>query len=125
MCTYFLVGETMEWTSKAVHTSGKGEVGVTQGGSHQVDGVGRHVATFVVAVDCQVQPHEFDELGVVVAQHLGEVVTPILGGVDGSDSRSVPVGVTVDGGGDDWQFGDQVHGVFVGVLPVFGLVHTA
>ena len=31
-----------------------------------------------------VKPHELGEHGVLVADHLGEVVGPILGGVDGA-----------------------------------------
>lgn len=87
-------------------------------------GVGRHVATLVVAVDGQVQSHQFNELGIVITQHLGKVIRPIFGGVNGSNARSVFVRVSVDSGGDHGQSGDQIHRVLIHVLPVFGLMHA-
>jgi len=60
-------------------------------------------------VNGKVQPHELGELGVVVAQHSDEVRGPVEVGIDRTDPLSFTVRVTVDGGGDDGQFGDQVH----------------
>jgi hypothetical protein len=73
-------------------------------------------------VDREIETHEFGELLVVIAQHASEVGGPIELWVDGSNALAVTVGVTVDGGSDDWQFGDQVHAVFVDVFPVLALV---
>lgn len=75
-------------------------------------------------VDGEIQAHELGELFVIVAQHASEVGGPIELWVDGADSLAVTVGVAVDGGGDDWQLGDQVHAVFVDVFPVLALVNT-
>lgn len=38
------------------------------------------------------------------------------------DELRVVIFVSVDGGADEWQFGQQVHGVFKVVVPVFGLI---
>lgn len=67
-------------------------------------------------MDCKIQSHELDKLLTVKAEHLSKVPTPILGGVDGSHSLAVLVGVAVNCGSDYWQLGDQVHGVFIGML---------
>lgn len=81
-----------------------------------MNGVGRYVATFVITVNSEVESHELDEFGIVITQHCGEVVAPVLGGVDGTDARAVLVGVAVDGGCYDGQLGDEVNGVFIYVL---------
>lgn len=48
---HLLVGEAVEGAGKPVHAGGKGEVGVGESAPHQVAGVGRDVASLVVAVD--------------------------------------------------------------------------
>lgn len=45
-----LIGQAMQRTSKAIHGSAEGQVGVRQGAAHQVAGVGADVASFMVAV---------------------------------------------------------------------------
>lgn len=67
-------------------------------------------------VDGEVQPHQLGELGLTVAQHVGEVVGPVQVGVDGADAAAFAVQVAVDLGGDARQLGDQVHGVLVDKL---------
>lgn len=67
-------------------------------------------------VDGEVQPHQLGELGLAVAQHVGEVVGPVQVGVDGADAAAFAVQVAVDLGGDAGQLGDQVHGVLVNKL---------
>lgn len=69
-----------------------------------------------VPVDGEVEPHQLDELGVGVAQHVGEVVGPVKVGVDGPDAAALTVQVAVNLGGDARQLGDQVHGVLVDKL---------
>jgi len=121
---HFLVGETVEWAGETVHGGREREVWIGQGGADQVGGMGGYVASFVVGVDGQVQPHQFSELLVVVSDHIGEVFTPIGVLVNNSESSTVSVKVVVDLGGNGWKLGDQVHGVFEGVFPVFRLVGT-
>jgi hypothetical protein len=75
-------------------------------------------------VDGEIETHEFGESLVVVAQHASEVGGPIEFWVDGSDAFSVTVSVAIDGGSDDWQFGNQIHAVFVDIFPVLALVDT-
>ena len=75
-------------------------------------------------VNGKVQPHEFCEFHVLVAQHSCEVGGPVLLGVDGAYAGSISVQVAVDNGRNGRQFGNKVHGVFVYVLPVKSLVHT-
>ena len=76
-------------------------------------------------MDGEVQTHEFGELFVVrVTQHASEVGRPIEFWVDGSNALTITVCIAVNGGSDDWKFSNQVHAVFVGMLPVFALVNT-
>lgn len=64
-------------------------------------------------MDGEVEPHQLSELGVAVAQHVGEVVGPVQVGVDGADTAAFAVQVAVNLGGDAGQLGDQVHGVLI------------
>ena len=73
-------------------------------------------------MDGEVEPHEFGEHWVLVPDHFCEVVGPILLWVDGAGGGSLLEEVVVDGGGHHRQLGNQVHRVFVGGLPVLGLV---
>ena len=75
-------------------------------------------------MDGEVEPHELSEHWVLVADHLGEVVRPVLGRVDGAGGSTVPVQVVVDGGGHHGQLGDHVHGVLESGVPVLGLVNS-
>lgn len=74
-------------------------------------------------VNCKVQAHQFCELWIVKAQHFGVVGRPIQIRVDRTDFTILEC-VTVDGGCNDWQFGNQIHAVFIGGIPIFGLVYT-
>ena len=67
-------------------------------------------------VNGEVEPHQLSELGIAVAQHVGEVVGPVQVGVDGSDAAALTVQVAVDLGCDAGQLGDQVHGVLIDKL---------
>lgn len=67
-------------------------------------------------MDGEVQPHQLGELGLAVAQHVGEVVGPVQVGVDGTDAAAFAVQVAVDLSGDAGQLGDQVHRVLVDKL---------
>lgn len=118
----FLVGETVEWAGETVHGGGEGEVWVGEGRTNQMTGVRADVATFMIGMNGQVQPHQFSELFVIVPDHIGKILGPIGIWVDNSESGSVSVEVVVDLGGHTWKFGDQVHGVLERVFPVFGFV---
>lgn len=49
VCTH-LVGESMQRTSKSIHGSTEGQVGIRQGTPHQVACVCTDVTTFMIAV---------------------------------------------------------------------------
>lgn len=114
-------------------------------------GVGGYVATFVVTeiwnrdivivwrlkkqrrgergrgdlpVDGEVQAHEFGQFGVVESKHFGVIGRPIQFRIDRTDSLTALICVAVDGGGNDWQLGNQVNAVFVSGIPVLGFVDT-
>ena len=67
-------------------------------------------------VDGEVEPHELCEHWVLVSDHLGEVVAPVLLGVDGARALALLEQVVVDGGGHNGELGNQVHGVLEGRL---------
>lgn len=90
---HLLVGQAVERSGEAVHTGGEREVGIGQGRADEVGRVGRYVAALVVRVDGQVEPHELDELGIVVAEHRREVVRPVLARVHGADALAALVDV--------------------------------
>lgn len=45
-----LIGQTMQRTSETIHRSAEGQIGVRQGATHQVAGVGTDIAAFMVTV---------------------------------------------------------------------------
>lgn len=121
---HFLVGETVERSSKTVETSGKREVRRAESGTDQVGGVGADVATLVVSVDGEVQTHQLDEVLVVSETELvGQVVGVVLVFLNGGDT-AILVDIAVDLGGNGGELGNEVHGVLEGVLPVLGLLHA-
>lgn len=67
-------------------------------------------------VDGEVEPHQLGELGVTVAQHVGEIMGPVQVGVDGADAAAFTVKVAVDLSSNAGQLGNQVHGVFIDEL---------
>lgn len=70
----------------------------------------------VAPVDGKVKPHQFSELGIAVAQHVGEVVGPVQVWVDGSNTAALTIQVAVDLCSNAGQLGNQVHGVFIDKL---------
>jgi len=117
----FLVGKTVQRTSKTVHTGSEGQVGVRQSRTDQADSVGRDVTTLVIAVDDQVQAHQVVELSVVEAQQASEVSAVVQLGVVSGD-LAVLVGVSVDASSNLGESGENVQGVFEGRVPVLGLL---
>ena len=88
-------------------------------------GVGADVAAFVVRVDGEVEAHELDEVLVVgEAELVRQVVAVVFVFLHGRHF-AVFEDVAVDARGDGGEFGDGVHAVFEGVLPVLRLLHAA
>ena len=129
----------MEGTSQTVQGSGKGKVWVGKGRANQVGGVGRDVATFVVAkisflrkgayvsdirVDGEVKSHEFNELGVVESDHVTVVGGPIETRVGGWKVSVLTVKVVENLSGDGRKVGNAVHAIFIDIFPVGGFVNT-
>lgn len=86
--------------------------------------VGADVATLVVGVDGQVQPHELNEVLVAgEAKLVGQVVGVVLVLLDGGN-LAVLEDIAVDAGGNGGELGNEVHGVLEGVLPVLRFRNT-
>ena len=119
---HLLVGQSVQRPGQTAHSGGEGQVRVGESGADQVSGVSGDVAAFVIAVNGQVQPHQFGEHRVLVIDHVGEVEGPILVGIDGRGVLAFAVQVVVNGGRHDRQFSDQVHGVLEDGLPVSALM---
>eukprot|EP00160_Parvularia_atlantis_P013015 Unigene2679_Nuclearia_a/m.8289 Unigene2679_Nuclearia_a/g.8289 ORF Unigene2679_Nuclearia_a/g.8289 Unigene2679_Nuclearia_a/m.8289 type:complete len:374 (+) Unigene2679_Nuclearia_a:476-1597(+) len=118
---HLLVGEAVQRTGEAVEARSERDVRVRQGRADEMRRVGRDVAALVRRMDDEVQAHELDELGLVVAELDGERLAPVRAGL-GRDDAAVLVGVAVDARGDVRQLGQQVHRVLVRRLPVLVLV---
>ncbi|KAL7546214.1 hypothetical protein ACHAWF_009554, partial [Thalassiosira exigua] len=117
-----LVREAVEGTGQRVEARGVREVRIREGGSHEVGGVRRGVASLVIGVDAEVEAHELVEAGVVVPEHPGEISGVVEGGVLGDDA--VEVDVAVDGGGDLGDDREDVEDVLERVLVVLVLGHA-
>lgn len=64
-------------------------------------------------MDGEIESHELSELGIIVAQHVGEIVRPIQVGIDGSNAAALTVQVAVDLSRHTGKLGNQVHGVLI------------
>jgi len=71
--------------------------------------MGTHIASFMITVNCKVQSHEFCKLCIIIAQHVTEVLTPILAAIDGANTLTITVCVAVDGCCYDRQFRYEIH----------------
>src|SRR5690606_11886680 len=119
----FLVGQAMQRPGERSHAARKREIGVAQGGAHQVGSVRRSVTAFVVGVNGQVQAHQVHEVVARNTQHVGEVGAPVQVDI-GTDMVALVVGAAVDIGGQAGQARDEVHGILVGGVPVFFFTHA-
>lgn len=117
----FLVGKSVQGSSKAVHGSGEGKVRISESRSDEMASMRRDVSALVIRVDGKISSDAFLHLVLVESQHVGEVASPIKGMIR-VDESAIVVLVPVDGGADVGQFGQQIHGILEVVLPVFGLV---
>lgn len=87
-------------------------------------GVGTDVATLVIGVDREIQPHKFKEFFVLgEAELVREVETVILILLHRRD-LTVLVNVTIDTSSDGGELGDEIHRILEGMAPVFGLRHA-
>lgn len=120
----FLIGKTVERTSKTVETSSDREHGGAESRTNQVSSVCADVATLVVGVDGEVESHQFDEVVVLAETELvGEIERVILVFLDRGNLSTLE-DVLVDSGSNCGELGNQVHGILEGVAPVFGLLHS-
>lgn len=114
----------MERTSQAVETSSKREHGRAQSTANEVGSVGTDVSTLVIGVDGEVQAHKLNKVIVVtVAELVSQVEGVVLVLLDRGDF-AVLEDIAVDLGRNGGELGNEIHGVFVGVVPVVLLVDT-
>src|SRR5271170_4417868 len=120
----FLIRKSMKRSGKTIQPSRKRQHWTRQCRPDKMCSMSRNIPSFMIGMDGQIQSHEFDELFVfTVAHQMGEIVSVIFTLVDGLEF-AVFVDVTVDAGGDGGEFGDEGHGVFKDIFPVFLLVDT-
>ena len=92
----FLVSETMERSSESVNTGRERKVRIGESRSNQVSGVSGNISSLVITkqtkvnkinnylrMDGDVKSHEFVELRVVEAKHIGIVSTIVEGSISG------------------------------------------
>jgi len=89
-----------------------------------VRGVCRHVATFVVSVDAEIELHQPLEALVGVARPVAEVVGQADIGVDLEDFVALPLVGVVDERAQGKRLRNQIQTVFQHLLPEHLLVHT-
>mmetsp|Transcript_9447 Transcript_9447/g.18075 ORF Transcript_9447/g.18075 Transcript_9447/m.18075 type:complete len:225 (-) Transcript_9447:497-1171(-) len=112
----FLIGQTVERTGQGIQTSGIRQVGIRQGGADQVRRVRRSIATLMIGVNAQVQPHEFVKGRVIVPQHARKVTTVIQTGILGYNT--IKVDVAINNGGQFGQLGNDIQDIFQHVFMV-------
>mmetsp|Transcript_22133 Transcript_22133/g.55817 ORF Transcript_22133/g.55817 Transcript_22133/m.55817 type:complete len:233 (-) Transcript_22133:113-811(-) len=120
---HLLVREAVEGSGEAVHRSREREIRVRKGAADQVARVSGHVATLVVRVDREVEPHELHKLGVREAKHVDKVlghVAVILAGQNVAVLEDIAVNESCDAG----KAGDASEHVLIGVHPVLRLLHA-
>mmetsp|Transcript_49254 Transcript_49254/g.159651 ORF Transcript_49254/g.159651 Transcript_49254/m.159651 type:complete len:241 (-) Transcript_49254:297-1019(-) len=120
----------MQRSGERVHGGGEGEVGIGEGRSDEVAGVRRGVSALVVRVDGDVQPHKLVEAFVarkLITEHVAKVGGVVEAGVvlihlGPRPSPLWVVGAAEDQCADLRHPGEEVHHVFVHVVPVESLV---
>lgn len=86
--------------------------------------MGTDISTLVIGVDGQVQAHKLNKVIVVtVAELVSQVEGVVLVLLDRSD-LAVLEDIAVDLGRNGGELGNEIHGVFVGVVPVVLLADT-
>lgn len=112
----------MKRTGKTVKTSSQREVRRAESTADKVSGVSAHVTTLVIRVDGQVETHQLNKVLVVAKSELVSQVESIVLVLLNSSDFAVLEYVAVNARSDRGKLGDEVHGVFESVLPVFLLV---
>eukprot|EP00732_Lithocolla_globosa_P004673 Lithocolla_globosa_v1_NODE_4430_length_1436_cov_629.953657.p2 type:complete len:138 gc:universal NODE_4430_length_1436_cov_629.953657:583-996(+) len=84
-------------------------------------GVSGHIAALVCGVDGQVQTHQLLDFMRVEAQLFAEITSPVTAAVKFRQD-TILVNVAENAGSHNRQLGQQIHAVFVHVIPVLGLV---
>lgn len=138
----FLVGQSVEGTSKTVQTSSKGEHRGAESRSDQVGGVSRNITTllrdisvgsfgewsreitYVIRMDNKVQPHQIDEILVPTKAELVRQVVTVVLVLFNRRNLSIFEDIAVDFGSNGGELGNKVHGVLESVTPVFLLINT-
>jgi hypothetical protein len=79
----------------------------------------------VVGVDNQIKTHQIGKSAIAAeSEHVG-VVGRVIELWVVVDLLSIVVDVSVDARGNDVDLGDDIHGIFVGGIPVLVLGHTS
>eukprot|EP00963_Diacronema_lutheri_P011688 scaffold1431_cov346-Pavlova_lutheri.AAC.33 len=122
---HLLVRQTVQGAGQAIQARREGEVGVAQGAPDQVACMGADVPSFMIRMDGLIQAHEFPGLLVFVTHHARVIGCPVQGGIWSGAHRGLSAVVApVDVSSDFRQLRNEVHGIFVHVFPVLGLVLT-
>mmetsp|Transcript_11507 Transcript_11507/g.70772 ORF Transcript_11507/g.70772 Transcript_11507/m.70772 type:complete len:235 (-) Transcript_11507:94-798(-) len=115
----------MQGPCQAVQARREGEIGIAQCTPHQVGCMSTNVATLVIRVDGLVETHELPTLFIIVSHHSGVIGRPVQGRIRPNTHRGLSAIVApVNICRNLWQLRDEVHGIFVHVFPVLGLVHA-
>lgn len=67
-----LIGQAMQRTSQTIHGSAEGQVGVRQGTTHQVAGVGTDITSFVVTVTLEKHNYNSKHVGIYYISTLSD-----------------------------------------------------
>ena len=106
---YFLIGETVEWSSQTVETSSERKHGGAKSATDQMRRMGADIATLVVGMDGQVQAHKLEEILVGgEAQLVGKVEGVILVLLHWGN-LAIFVHISVDLGSDCRKLSNNVH----------------
>jgi len=80
----FLVSKAVKRASKAVQGSTKRQEGVRESRSDKLSSVGGNVASFMIAVDSDIQAHRLNEgLVIAKAKQRGKIMGVVFGRIDG------------------------------------------
>ena len=113
----------MQRTGQGIHAGTERQVRIAEHRSDQVGGMRRAIASFVVGVNGEEQAHVFLESFVVKAEHVREIPSPIQRNV-GQYLFAAVVHPAENVGGHPWQTRYQVHGIFIGSVPVLRFIHA-
>ena len=122
-----LGGQSVQRASQTQQTGTVAQERVAESTANQMGSVSRNIATLVVTVQGQVQAQQIVEvlvLGTALAQQLGKVVGPILGGIQLLCTNGINLVGTENKRRHTRNLSQQRNAVVKGRLPVLGLVET-